>query len=136
MLQVNRERRHSPRASVMLSANMESSAFSVAIKLRNVSSGGALVEGGALPGPGAQVMFDRNGRVLSSLVVWVRGHRSGIRFDQPVDPKAALRPVPPPRNSPRLPQTRRPGLKCKPLSEGQERLLNEWASLGLTALGD
>lgn len=128
------DRRRSPRGTVMLTATVHHDATSEAVKVRNLSASGALVEGETLPAMGATVVFGRSNLLLRGHVVWVEGHRSGVRFEQPVDPRASLRHVSNPRRV-STGRATRPGLACKALSEGDKRLMEQWATAGLTTFG-
>lgn len=57
-----------------------------AVRLRNISSSGALVEGTATLPPGATVFLDLGeaGRLAAS-VSWSRGNQSGLSFHEPFD---------------------------------------------------
>lgn len=129
------DRRDSPRGAVMLAATVHDAGQSGAVKVRNLSSSGALVEGEALPRAGASVLFGRNGQLLRSHVVWADGSRGGIRFDQPLEFEACLRRVTRPNRAPVV-RARRPGLSCKPLTAGDKRTWERWVSMGPSALGD
>lgn len=129
------ERRHSPRGTVILTATVHHDATSEAVKVRNLSTSGALVEGESLPVTGASVLFGRSNLLLRGNVVWVDGQRSGVRFEQPMNVQASLRLVSNPRKLPTIRATR-PGLACKPMSDRDKQLMEQWATSGLSALGD
>jgi hypothetical protein len=129
------ERRQARRAKVMLAAAVRHAELAISIRFRNLSSTGALVEGEALPAEGSSVLLQHNGQLLRSHVVWADGNRGGIRFEQPRDLDASLRHVAS-RRIAWSPRPTRPGLKCKPLSEGEIRTYEQWLTLGVTALGD
>ncbi len=107
----------------------------MSVKLRNLSSNGAFIEGANLPAVGTNVMFSRKGREIRSRVVWVDGDRIGLGFGEDLNVKTALRHV---RSIKRLPVSncRRPGLKSKPLTPGEESFLKRWAAMGVNAPGD
>jgi hypothetical protein len=118
----------------MLAATVQHDATSEAVKVRNLSASGALVEGDKLPGMGASVTFGRSNLLLKGHVVWVDGRRSGVRFEQLVNPHASLRHVTRPRPVTTM-RTARPGLACKPLSDSEKRMMEQWATAGLSAFG-
>ena len=112
------QNRRERRANVLMAAALEHLGTSHAVKLRNLSSDGALVEGDTLPIEGSEITFKRQELSLSAKVVWVRGRRAGLSFKEALSPEMVLRHVPTPR--PRvLPEFRRPGLGSKPLSPGE-----------------
>jgi len=55
------------------------------VKVRNLSSSGALVEGGVLPSPGEAVSLLRGALRIDGNVVWCRGGKAGLRFDAAVN---------------------------------------------------
>jgi PilZ domain len=114
------QNRRQRRANVLMAASLEVSGSSFPVKLRNLSSDGALIEGDALPIEGAEVRFCRLELNQAARVVWVRGTRAGLSFQEPLSPEAVLRHVPTPR--PRVaPDFRRPGLGSRPLTEEERR---------------
>lgn len=121
----NTQNRRQRRSNVLMAAALELSGTSVAVKLRNLSADGALVEGEHLPVEGAEVIFRRNELAMPAKVVWVRAGRAGISFKDELPPETLLRHVPTPR--PRvLPEFRRPGLAERPLSSAERRIASEW----------
>lgn len=119
----------------MLAATIRDAGLSLSIRFRNLSPSGALVEGDELPPEGAAILLQYNGHLLRSHVVWADGRRGGIRFEQPVSLSSSLRQVATPKPPPPE-RSRRPGLKCKPLTENEKRILGQWVALGVTAAGD
>lgn len=120
------QNRRERRSNVLLTASLELSGKALEVKLRNLSADGALVEGDSLPVEGAEVRFRRHELVVNGRVVWVRGNRAGLSFNDPLTPEALLRHVPTPR--PRvIPEFRRPGLAMRPLSADEQRLGAMWA---------
>ena len=117
--------RRSRRSPVLLAATIEVSGKPVAVKLRNLSEEGALVEGERLPLEGASTFFERNELRLRSRVVWVHGRFAGVAFEEPLKTEQVLRNIPQPK--PRAQQDfRRPGLACRPLSDYERRMLERW----------
>lgn len=74
-----------PRTNTLLSvaANLPNGA--AMFRVRDISGSGALLEGAPLPAVGQAITIHRHDCALAASVVWVRGNRCGIRFDQPVD---------------------------------------------------
>lgn len=112
-----------PRAPVFLMADLDSECGPAKVKLRNVSSGGALVEGADLPRLGMDVIFARNGVTVTGMIVWRDGKFAGVRFDAPVDVERILRtinrPAPIAENAEAY---RRPGFRSQPLTIAEQ----EW----------
>jgi len=117
--------RRSRRSPVLLAAKVEVAGAPVAVKLRNLSEQGALIEGDRLPLEGSSTYFERNELRLRSRVVWVQGRYAGVAFDEALKPEQVLRNVPAPK--PKAPlDFKRPGLACRPLSAYERRMLERW----------
>ena len=134
MVQPQLEKRQSPRATVLLAAAVGGARLPNAVKLRNLSTTGALIEGEALPNKGSRMLVGFRGRSLRCRVIWVRGGRGGIRFEEPVLFAAAQARRSRPMGQPAL-ASRRPGLKCVPLKASDKLALERWGTMGMTALG-
>jgi len=117
--------RRSRRAPVLLAATVEVTGQPVAVKLRNLSEEGALIEGDNLPLEGSSTYFERNELRLLSRVVWVHGRYAGVAFDHPLKPEQVLRNIPKPKPLAQI-DFRRPGLACRPLSDYERRMLERW----------
>jgi hypothetical protein len=103
------QNRKTRRSNVLMSASLELSGTSLAVKLRNLSADGALVEGDKLPVEGASILFRKGELSMTGTVAWVKGRQAGVSFETKLDPEQLLRHVPVPR--PRVtPTFRRPGL--------------------------
>ena len=119
--------RQSRRSPVYLRAKLEIEGDAVAVKLRNLSEHGALLEGANFPPEGAITFFESNDLRVKAQVVWVHGSFAGLVFGRRLSRKALLRNVPTPRQ--RIePCIRRPGLGCQPLTDSERRLLELWAT--------
>jgi PilZ domain len=126
----NRRARRSP---VLLAATIEIAGAPVAVKLRNLSEQGALIEGDALPPEGSETVFERNDLRLKSRIVWVHGKYAGVAFDSPLKPEEVLRHVPARPAKPETPvDFRRPGFTCRPLSDYERRNLERWLATAPT----
>ena len=121
----NCQNRRSRRSQVLLVAKLEHGGTSQAVKLRNLSAEGALVESDSLPIEGTSVHFVRNELNAQGRVVWVNGCYAGIAFDSKLEPSEVLRHVPAPR--PKL-QARywRPGFAAREMTSEQQRLAESW----------
>ena len=104
------QNRKTRRSNVLMSASLELSGASLAVKLRNLSAEGALVEGGKLPVEGASVLFRKGDLGVPGTIAWVNGRQAGVSFGQKLDPEQLLRHIPAPRARV-TPSFRRPGLK-------------------------
>ena len=121
----NCQNRKSPRSKVLLAATLEVSGRACAVKLRNLSEEGALVEGDGLPVEGTNVTFTRNELTAPGRVVWMDSKFAGIAFDQKLQPEQVLRHVPAPRAKIQ-PRYWRPGLTQQTLTAEQRRLAESW----------
>lgn len=118
-------KRRSPRSPVMLSAALELAEASHPVVLRNLSSGGALVEGDTPPGEGMRVHFVRNSLRVAGHIVWVEGRCAGIAFGRRLERAEVLRQSPKPRRPCDAP-FRRPGLACRPLTDAERHIVERW----------
>lgn len=108
-----------------MAASIEADGTSVAVKLRNLSPEGALVEGEQLPAVGSSVIFRKKELNLAGRVAWVTGGRAGIAFDAMLDPESVMRHVP--RNKPLAKlDFRRPRIKAGELSPGERKIGQDW----------
>lgn len=123
------QNRRSNRAPVMLTAKLELAGEVQQVVLRNLSTGGALVEGKWLPAEGSMVLFVRNDLRVQARVAWVEGKYAGIAFECPLERSELLREVPQPKEKFEA-RFRRPGLTSKPLSDADRRMLQMWAVPG------
>lgn len=72
------------RASLYLAAALYCDGASSPIKIRNISSTGALVEGDT-PAVGTLVQLVRGGLIVHALVAWSDGGRCGLKFSGRID---------------------------------------------------
>lgn len=79
------EERAAARASIYLAAALYCDGSSSPVKIRNMSTTGALVEGAVLPSAGALVQLVRGRLIVHGLVAWSAGSRCGIKFSGCVD---------------------------------------------------
>ena len=121
----NSQNRKSRRSQVLLTAMIEHGGASQSVKLRNLSSEGALVESDKLPIEGTSVVFHRNELCTQGHVVWVNGRYAGIAFAEKLLPEQVLRHVPVPR--PKIqPKSYRPGFAPSTMTSEQRRLAESW----------
>ena len=107
------------RSNVLMAATLELSGEAIAVKLRNLSAEGALVQGDRLPVEGSQLQFRKGDLCVPGRVAWSNGSQAGIAFAKSLAPAQVLRHIPVPR--PRVaPKFNRPGLTNSALTP-QER---------------
>jgi hypothetical protein len=119
------QNRRSSRSQVLLTAELEHAGACLAVKLRNLSSEGALVESVKLPVEGTPVEFRRNELSTNGRVVWVNGKYAGIAFDEKLNPEQVLRHIPAPRQK-FHPRPYRPGIMPRNMTPAQRRLAETW----------
>jgi hypothetical protein len=80
-------RPRAPRKNLFLSASVQSDRRSVAVRIRNLSETGALIEASALPDVGDQLRLHRCDIAIGCVAIWRSGNRCGVQFDArvPVD---------------------------------------------------
>lgn len=122
---IEAQNRKSRRSQVLLTATLEHGGAAQAVKLRNLSAEGALVESEKLPIEGTTVQFVRKDLHAAGRVVWVSGKYAGIAFAEKLDPAEVLRHIPAPR--PKIqPRYWRPGIATTQLNAEQRRLAESW----------
>ena len=120
------QNRQSRRSNVLLAASIEASGASHPVKLRNLSTEGALIEGEDLPVEGSEVVFRRNELSVNSRVAWVHGKQAGVAFRRPIAQEDVLRNIPKPRH--RVPvDYPRPALASRAMTAEERRLAESWA---------
>lgn len=72
----------SPRKNLLLAATIEADGLKVPVRIRNLSEGGAMVDGSALPRPGTRLVLRRAEIEIGGRVIWLGQGRCGIAFDQ------------------------------------------------------
>jgi len=55
------------------------------VRVRNISSRGALIDGPTLPGPGARIRLSRGSLTVNGELAWRDEHYGGINFDNDID---------------------------------------------------
>jgi hypothetical protein len=77
------EHRVAQRTNLMLAATVESSGRFSAVRIRNLSETGALIEGSGLPAAGSSVLLKRGDLQVAATIAWAAGERRGVRFISP-----------------------------------------------------
>lgn len=73
------------------------------VKVRNLSSGGMMVESDIEIEQGQRIVADlRNIGPVRGQIAWVRGEKFGVAFDRPINPKLARKPVGTAQETPRF----------------------------------
>ena len=129
------QNRRTRRSNVLMTATLELSGGVLAVKLRNLSVDGALIEGDALPIEGAAVVFKRNELAVPGRIAWVKGKRAGVTFTEKLAPETLLHHIP--RLKPRVtPIFRRPGFQSRELSAEERHFAESWVWRPTEQLGE
>jgi hypothetical protein len=84
-LESQSDNRSEGRSNVFLAAALETGAGSVSVRIRNLSSVGALLDGPSLPPVGAKVNLLRSHLRAEGEIVWNEQSHCGIRFDHAIN---------------------------------------------------
>jgi len=123
----NTQNRRSRRSHLLMAATLEVSGRAVSVKLRNLSSEGAQVEGDQLPVEGTELLFRKGELAVPGRIIWTKGKHAGIRFAHELETQAVLNHIAAPR--PRIePGFRRPGLASRELTAQERKLGEAWIS--------
>jgi hypothetical protein len=74
-------RDRAPRKNLLLTATIRSQGVSAPVRIRNLSEKGAMIDGQALPEPGASVILQRLEVEMRGVVAWRAEGRCGIQFE-------------------------------------------------------
>lgn len=112
------EERSARRSSLFITGTLEGQPGTAAstVRVRNLSAGGAMIEGYAQLSIGMSVRLVLTGiGPVEGTIAWIESSRAGVSFDHRIDPEQAKvkgEPAPrPPFDITVTPSTRRPGLK-------------------------
>lgn len=119
-------KRDAKRARVLLAAKIKTSAGEVAVRLRNLSRMGALIEGDNLPEKGADLVFVRGEIRIPARVAWNAGNHAGLEFRHMIDEGELLVQVS--RSDGRGDKTRyrRPRLTTNDITPEERMLIKLW----------
>jgi PilZ domain-containing protein len=80
------------RTNVMLAATLDACGRSLAVKVRNLSGSGALIESSVIPETDTAVVLRRGDLSVQGSVVWHRDNRCGVRFSEAINPAEWIKP--------------------------------------------
>jgi hypothetical protein len=69
-----------PRKNLMLAATISAAEVSAPVRIRNLSEGGAMIDGAALPEPGSTLVLTRLELSVQATVVWNHDGRCGLQL--------------------------------------------------------
>jgi len=84
-LKMTDEPRRAPRASLFLAATLQQDGWAMAVLIRNLSAGGAQIEGAVVPAQGSTVRLCRGRHGVDAVVVWQSPGQCGLRFEATID---------------------------------------------------
>ena len=74
-----------PRKTLFLTATLVADGVSCAVRVRNLSASGALVEAATLPATGGAATLQRGSLHAECVLVWQAEGRGGLKFADPID---------------------------------------------------
>jgi hypothetical protein len=125
-------RRSSTRSKVLLAATLRLPDRTQAVRLRDLSANGALVEGAGDLVADSLVTFCRNDLAVPGVVAWSNGKHAGISFSRPLSPDVVLRHIPRPAEKKAV-DHRRPALRSRGLSAQEQLWMDNLIASGRTA---
>ncbi|HEX5237455.1 MAG TPA: PilZ domain-containing protein [Sphingomicrobium sp.] len=87
------DQRSQERSNVFLAATLLGGARPTAVRIRNISVSGALVEAPSLPSPGTAVRLVRGDLSARGMIAWVSASHGGLTFLGPIDVEAWVKRV-------------------------------------------
>jgi hypothetical protein len=78
------EQRRSPRYRLLLIARLVTTSYERIVKLRDLSTTGAMIEGPRIPPPGTDILLQRGALEVFGTIVWARDMQAGVEFDDPL----------------------------------------------------
>lgn len=81
-------RRQWPRQLTILSARLLTVTADVPVRIRDLSPGGARIEGAELPMIGTDVLLRRGDAEAFGALAWISGNQAGIEFEEPLEDEA------------------------------------------------
>lgn len=118
----NARQRGGKRSRVLLAAKIATAQGMRDVRLRDISTKGALIEGEELPAAEEEVVFIRGSVEVPARIVWNLNHRAGLQFTRAIDEAQLLVAVPRGTGQQEGKQYRRPRLRGDDITR-QERLL-------------
>lgn len=135
-----RERRTSVRVRVLLNARLVTTTDELPVKIRDISTGGVMLEGMRPLPKGRDVVLRRGETELFANVAWTDGNMCGLQFDDALSPAELQSFIHQPIGSAPAPVTapsERPVLTPEILTPEQWRMAQAWGRpAGRDALGD
>jgi len=133
------EQRDGPRYRVLLVAKLVTTTDEQPVKIRDISTWGAMVEGGKLFAKGTDLILKRGATELFGRVAWNNGRRCGLEFDDALSSAELAGFIKQSaRSEPELPQPfARSGIAPEPLTPQQWATIKAWGTgSGRDALGE
>ncbi len=125
------EGRRRERMRVLLAARLVTTFNDRPVKIRDLSSEGAMIEGDAMPSKGMDVILQRGPIEVFASVVWSNGRQCGLEFESVLDEEDFLTLLNPPLPSgPAIepPASRYSPLRNEPLTAEDWAAARAWAN--------
>lgn len=78
---IEEDGRFERRKNMFVMATIYADSGSAPVKIRNLSSTGALIDGTVIPIPSTRIRLSRGGLTIVGQVIWQKGTLAGVRFD-------------------------------------------------------
>ena len=113
------------RSNVFMTATLEGEGLPIDVRLRNMSSKGALVEAMVLPKPDTEVMFRKGELMVRGKVIWCQGKQAGVAFEREREPAQVMRHIPAPKPLREF-ASKRPPVKGGRISAGEWKIAEDY----------
>jgi hypothetical protein len=121
--------RRSPRVRVLINARIITTTDEQPVKLRDISAGGTLVQSEQPLAAGKDVILRRGSTELFARIVWAKGKKCGLQFEDTLSEAELLGFIhQPPRAHAQMPQPlpKRASLAAEPLTPEQWDIIQAW----------
>jgi hypothetical protein len=78
------DNRSEGRSNVFLTATLSGAAGQLAVRIRNISPHGALIQGSSLPSPGSKIRLTRGRLAVAGDLAWEGSGHAGLNFDSEI----------------------------------------------------
>jgi hypothetical protein len=116
---------------VLLSAMLVTTTTERPVKIRNLATTSAQIEGLNLPAQGTDVILKRGTLEIFATMAWSEGRRGALHFETALSSDEMLAQIHPARTPPPTVDAedyRRPGFQNAPLSEEDRKTVANWAT--------
>ena len=118
-------KRSQKRARVLLAASLRVNGAELSVRLRDLSSKGALIETPQAVAEGSHVVFTRGTTIVPGRVAWAAGNRIGLEFIRPIAESEVLVHIGKPTHKPNE-TYRRPRIMSEDMTDKERALVRAW----------